>query len=488
MIQSHKRKITNLTVDEETIIALTSPRGSGAIAILRLSGLDAVEISNKFSELSSKKSLINVDTHTIHHGFVINPDVSQEILNAKYRIDEVLFFVMRGPKTFTGQDTVEISCHNNQFIIEKIIIIACDCGARLAKPGEFTRRAFLNDKIDLIQAEAINDVIHSQTEVALKKAQAQLSGSLSSFIKKIEDQLVELLSYVEASFEFLEEEQRDLDFEGLIKSKIDKFLLILKEIENSFHWQKQIRDGIRIAIIGTVNAGKSSLFNSLLKKDRAIVSPIEGTTRDVVESSVYRNGSFWTFVDTAGIRKTKDLIEKEGVRRSLNEAGLADVILLVWDSSILQSKDLIYVYREIIQKYKDKIIFVFSKVDSSKTSNVSFNSDQILNKLGFPSGSIETSVNQGKGIDLLESEIDEKIQKIFSKFNSPFLLNQRQFDLIKDIKKNIDIVAQDMSRSVELELVAYNLKECLEKISELTGRGVTEKVLDHIFNSFCVGK
>ena len=221
---------------------------------------------------------------------------------------------MRSPKTFTGQDTVEITCHNNQFIIEEIINLAIANGARLAQQGEFTKRAVFNGKIDLVQAEAINELIHAQTQLALKQSLAQLTGSFSHCLASLEKELLKALALSEASFEFLDEE---MDFAPQIQALISSLQNTITGIKKTFNQQQQIRQGIRIAIIGSVNAGKSSLFNALLNQDRAIVSAIAGTTRDAIEAGVYTKGNYWTLVDTAGLRQTHDIIEQEGIKRSL---------------------------------------------------------------------------------------------------------------------------------------------------------------------------
>ena len=319
----------NYTFDEDTIVALCSPRGSGAVALIRLSGENAVKVVDKIAKLPSGKSLVESSSHTIHYGHVVDSSKKNEEI-----IDEVLFFLMHAPKTFTGQNTVEISCHNNQFIIDKIIQQAILYGARAAGPGEFTKRAFLSGKVDLVQAESINEIIGAQTQLALKKAMSQLKGSFSNYIQKLEEEINALLGIVEASFEFLDEEQRDLDFDGMIKNKIDELLADIEKIKINYDQQQQIREGVRISFLGAVNAGKSTLFNVLLKKDRSIVTEIAGTTRDSIECGIYRSGNFWTLVDTAGLRKTKNVIEKQGIDRSWNEAKLADIVLLVIPADI----------------------------------------------------------------------------------------------------------------------------------------------------------
>ncbi|MCF7800094.1 tRNA uridine-5-carboxymethylaminomethyl(34) synthesis GTPase MnmE [Candidatus Babeliales bacterium] len=470
-----QNKTNFLTSDNEAIIAHCTPKGSGAIAVLRLCGQNAIFIADKIAKLSCGKKLKDCQSHTINHGYVINYEFKEVI-------DEVLFLLMQAPKTFTGQDTVEINCHNNAYIIEKIIQQAINAGARLADRGEFTKRAFLNNKIDLIQAEAINDVINAQTENALHKSMSQLQGSLSFYLQNLQDDIVGLLSLSESSFEFLEEEQQDLGIDNIFKDKILQIINNLEEIKNNFSQQQQIKNGIKISIIGGVNLGKSTLFNALLKKNRAIVTNIEGTTRDVIESSIYKNGNFWLLTDTAGLRQTEDIIEKEGIEKTWQESNLADIILLVFDLSKNLSKQELEIYKNIIKKHDNKIIFVGNKSDQENNA--------VLNKLDFLENKniLKISALNKIGISKLESEIEIKIQDIFSKLQSPFLLNQRQYNLLLEVANKLKFVEKSFVKNIEYELISYHLKEILERLSELTGKNVTEKVLDRVFSDFCVGK
>ena len=359
------------------------------MALIRLCGHDVFNVVQSISKLACGKSVSGVESHTIQFGFVIDPKLatgsatpegtrfilepeasrarqaSADSFTAYSKIDDVLFFLMRGPRTFTGQDTIEISCHNNPFIIEKIIQLSCRYGARMARPGEFSKRAVLNDKINLVQAEAINDLINAQNELALKKSMEQLHGTLSNFLFGLQADFVKLLGLVEACFEFIEEEQRDIDLDQLIKTHSRQIIEKLNEVKVNFNQQKQIREGVKIALIGLVNTGKSTLFNALINQERAIVSQIEGTTRDTIESSIYDNGIFLTFIDTAGLRQTGDVIEMQGMERSLSQAQSADLILLVFDATQNLSMEQKIRYKEIIDLYLEKVIFVVNKIDQS---------------------------------------------------------------------------------------------------------------------------
>lgn len=467
--------LNQLSNDHDAIVSLCTPRGSGAIAIIRISGDNALDCVDHIAKLSSGKRLADCPSHTINHGHIIDPAT-------KLVVDEVLLMVMHGPKTFTGQNTIEINCHNNQFIIEKIIECAILHGARLAQAGEFTKRAFLNNKIDLLQAESINELIHAQTELGLRKALAQLQGSLSNHFYALEHDIVMLLALVESAFEFVEEEQRDLAIDQTITGRTQELLTRLAEVKEHHNHQQQIKQGVRLALLGAVNAGKSTLFNALVKKNRAIVTDIAGTTRDSIESSRYVNGNFWLVIDTAGLRQTGDFIEQQGIERSLQEAEQADMVILVVDTSRYLSEQEKKTYQEIYQKHHDKVLVVMNKIDQRVLENSDY--DQL-----FPHATmLNVSGHHNTGVQELEQIIDQKIQQLFASLRSPFLLNQRQYNLIIEIEAKLKNIANSYLNTIEYELVAYQLKGILENISELTGKSITENVLDNVFSSFCVGK
>ncbi len=482
------------TLKSNAIVAQCTPSGSGAIALVRISGPDAVAIANECSQLSSKAAINQVMTHTINHGWVID-------LQGK-KIDEVLFLVMHGPRTFTGENTVEITCHNNQFLINAIIERIIACGARPAQAGEFTRSAVENNKIDLLQAEAINELIHANSQQALKHALGQLEGTLSHHIETLEKQLLHLMVLCEASFEFLEE---DVNFAPSMQKLFIQTLEKTIALQVSFDQQKILRSGIRIALLGTVNAGKSSLFNALVGKKRAIVTPIAGTTRDVIESGLYLNGSYLTFIDTAGLRSTEDVIEKEGIERSLQEAQLADIILLVCDGSrslIPAEHDL---YQQLLIEHAHKIILVITKNDLPQVSVVLVNGStlqqpqalarasnvqpqQELSTLRFAQ-KVHVSTQTQSGINDLKQLLEKRIQELFETTNCPFLLSKRQIDLLTTFQhKLLEVQTVLFDDNIEYEIVSHHLKEAITLLSELTGKSVSEKAMDMIFREFCVGK
>ncbi len=454
-----------VTRDEEIIIAQCTPQGKGALALIRVSGPQVRILVGSFARLASGKKIEEVPSHTIHYGHIHDQEVS---------IDHVMIIVMDGPKTFTGQDTIEITCHNNPFLIEALITQGIKHGARIAQEGEFTRRAFLHGKIDLIQAEAINELISANTQLALKKSLSQLEGSFSHWISILERELIRALAWCEASFEFLDEEA---EFGPQIKEQIMTVLEKITELKKTFDAQQQIRQGIRIALIGSVNAGKSSIFNALLGHRRAIVTNIAGTTRDVIEAGVYRNGNYWTLIDTAGLRQTADIIEQEGIKRSFEEAHKADIILLVFDGSRSLSDEEQNVYQELMNMYKHKIILVRNKADLLLQEHV------LKDQAHIPFSTILQEHNAQ-----LEGALENKIQEFFSSLDSPFLLNKRQHTLLLGLEKKLYTILELLTGVIQYEIVSYHLKDALEHISELTGRSVSEAGMDMVFKEFCVGK
>ena len=458
------------SVDQETIIAQCTPQGSGALALLRMSGDDALAIASKMSTLASGIPLHAVHSHTVHYGWVHDQKKSE--------IDQVLFIVMHGPRTFTGQDVVEITCHNNPFLIEAVIQQAISHGARLAQEGEFTKRAFMHGKIDLLQAEALNELINANTQASLKQALAQLEGSFSHWITQLEKELIKNLAFSDASFEFSDEE---MEFGTQITTSIQKVLSDLAIIKQTFNQQQQIRQGIKIALIGSVNAGKSSLFNALLQQNRAIVTNIAGTTRDAIEAGVYEDGFYLTFIDTAGLRETNDLIEQEGIKRSFHEAHAADIILLVFDRSRQLTQQEYEIYQKIAQQHAQKIIFIANKCDLPNN----IQKDLFSGSYSF----LEISTNNQETIKQIKITLKKKIADLFAHLESPFLLNQRQFNVLLTLeKKLLALLPLLQQKTIDYEIISYHLKEALEQLTTLSGKTISEQGMDAIFREFCIGK
>lgn len=448
----------------DTIVAQCTPIGSGAIALIRVSGPEARTVIEQCSRLSHG-TLPQALSHSIHHGFVLYADGTI--------CDEVLFFIMDAPRTFTGHDTIEITTHNNPFIIEAVINRIIACGARLAHNGEFSRQAVENGKMDLIKAESINELIHAQSSEALKRSLKQMQGSFSSWINELEMDLVKMLALCEASFEFLEE---DVDFTPEITQMLEAiFHKINTVIEEQAH-QKIIKEGVRIALIGSVNAGKSSLFNTLLKKDRAIVTPIAGTTRDTIEGSMYYDGIFWTLIDTAGLRQTDDVVEQYGIEKSYQEAESADIVLLVIDCSRIMTPQEEKIYTQLYTQYHNKTIIVANKHDAGYIPHSLHENRTII--------STHTHYN----CDLLENTLRSRVKDLIAQNNSPFLINKRHVTLLHACKHHLMIVQQLLDEKPQYEIISYHLNDALTALTELTGKSISDKMFDTVFSTFCVGK
>ncbi len=459
--------------DEEAIIALCTARGSGALALMRIVGSDAFSKMAPLCRFIGKKNLETIDSHTVHHFFLQDPDTNQ-------LFDEGMLIALRGPRTFTGQDTIEITLHNNPCIIASVYDVAQRQGIRRAEPGEFSKRAFLNGKIDILQAEAIHELINATNEQAVQASLSQLQGSLSFYVKTIEDDLMKSLVLVEASFEFLDEEQRDLDFQARINQALIETKQSILEVLSKNVYQQRFKEGIRIALIGAVNAGKSTLFNALVGKNRAIVSPHAGTTRDTIESSLYQQGFFRNYVDTAGLRETNDLIEQEGIERSWQESQAADIVLLVIDGSRLVSHQEAALYQRLYKKYSQKIIIVWTKID------LGFLQEQ---KNTFLHDKMYTiSYSEKESLDQLRTAIDAEIALLTASFSSSYMLNERHMSHLQHIVQMCEKSLHFLGEGFQAEMVAWHLKEALEHLAQLSGKSVTDRFHDEIFRTFCVGK
>ncbi len=454
-----------LSHDEDPIIALCTPRGKGALALIRLSGTGVRKLADSCAQLASGKQIREVPSHTIHYGWMLDSVGSH--------LDQVMFIVMDAPRTFTGQDTIEITCHNNPFLIDMIIERFIKQGARLAQEGEFSRRAFAQGKVDLLQAEAINELISAHTQQALKKSLAQLEGSFSHWVTELERELVKTLAWCEASFEFLDDES---EFAPEITHNIEDILKKIGVLKKTFAAQVQIREGVKIALIGSVNAGKSSLFNALLDKKRALVHERAGTTRDVIEAGFTHNQTYWTLIDTAGLRQTEDSIEQEGIKKSLEEAHKADCILLIVDGSRSLTDQEKVIYEDILSQYPSKCILICNKADLSQVSH------------SFSVSSLSVSTVTQQNIETVRTAIAQKIEQLYARFESPFLLNQRHHGLLIQLEQKLLQILPLLKDTVHYELVSYHLQDALTLITELTGKSISEAGLDMVFKEFCVGK
>ena len=448
----------------DTIVAISTALGVGAISIVRLSGNDAINIVNKCFE---GKDLTKVDSHTIHYGF---------IKNETERIDEVLVSVMRAPKTYTTEDIVEINCHGGIITTKQVLETMLNSGARLAEPGEFTKRAFLNGRIDLVESEAIMDLIESKSSEAKKMALSQLYGDLSKLITSFRDRLKNLLSSIEVNIDYPEY----YDIEIVTEEKIAKEIKTMKEeLKNLIERSKSssiIKNGIQTVILGRPNVGKSSILNKLLDEEKAIVTNVAGPTRDIVEGQTYIDGILIKFIDTAGIRKTDDIVEKIGVEKSLKAVEDADLIILVLNNNEkLTAEDL-----EILEKTKDKQrIIVINKKDLERNIKLPENLENV----------VETDTNSIEGIDSLKSKIKEMfdLEKIATK-DYTYLSNSRQISLITKAYQSILSAEKSLNESLPIDLIAIDLKECFDLLGQVIGISYTDEIIDNLFENFCVGK
>lgn len=449
----------------DTIAAISTTLGVGAISIIRVSGVDSIKIVNR---IFKGKDLTKVESHTIHYG---------HIMDKEEMIDEVLVSVMRSPKTFTTEDIVEINCHGGISTTNKVLELVLNNGARLAEPGEFTKRAFLNGRIDLTQAESVMDLINSKNESKRKVAIKGLNGYVSNIIRKLRQKILELLASIEVNIDYPEyEDAEDMTNEKVkpqiieIKEKIRK---IINESENG----KILTNGIKTIIIGKPNVGKSSILNRLLDEEKAIVTDIEGTTRDTVEGSITINGVSLNIIDTAGIRETSDIVEKIGVEKSLSLIDEADLVILVLNNNEeLKEED-----KKILSACKNKkSIIVVNKNDLERKINI----DEIPYK-----NIIYTNTIDLNGIDSLK----EKIVELFNlneleQQDYTYLNNVRQISLAKEAYQILEEVENGIKNDVPVDMIEIDVKRAWEKLGEIIGETYTEELIDQLFSQFCLGK
>ena len=447
---------------EDTIVAISTSVGEGAISIIRLSGHDALNIASKVFT----KDLTKVDSHTIHYGFITSNNE---------KIDEVLVSVMKAPKTFSREDIVEINCHGGIATTNKVLEVLLENGARLAEPGEFTKRAFLNGRIDLLEAEATMDLISSKAESARKISINTLTGETSNLIKNLRSELVKIISNIEVNIDYPEYEDIEVLTNESILPDIKKFKEKLEEIIKKSEDSKVIKEGIRVGIIGRPNVGKSSLLNSLLEEEKAIVTDVPGTTRDTVEGSLIVSGIPLNIIDTAGIRKTEDTVEKIGVEKSLKIIDTSDLLIYILNNN----EEITEEEKEILEKTKNKKrIIVVNKIDL-KTK---------LNKKLLDSY-IEISVKENIGIDKIKDEIKRlfNIGEI-STNDMTYLSNARSIALLKKSLNNINDAINEINNNNPIDIVELSLKESWNNLGEVIGETYTDELLDELFSRFCLGK
>jgi tRNA modification GTPase len=458
---------------KDTICAIATPMGEGALSVIRLSGDSAISsVSKRFM---GKQNLATAKSHTAHFGRIVDSGGNV--------IDEVVCTLFRTPTSFTGEDIVEISCHGGNHVTRRVLECFLETGARPAEPGEFTQRAFLNGKLDLSQAEAVADLIQAQSEKAYKTSLDQLEGSLSREMYLIRDQLSKLLGLLELELDFVEEDIELINKENVKKSVKDRIIEIEKLL-STYKYGKVWHEGVRVALVGVPNAGKSSLLNALLDENRAIVTNIPGTTRDFIEGKLTISGVLFRIIDTAGLRKTKDPIEKEGVKRSWKIAKTADIVVLVHDSTEhMTGGELEFLEMLHKKNHRQGLIIVNSKIDIRQKKQFSRS-----NIKEFPV--VETSAISHKGVLTLTNELAKFVlSKERTESNeSVTITNERHYSALHRAKDALASSLESINRGESNEFIAVDLRMAIDAIGEIVGLVTTEDILNDIFSQFCIGK
>ncbi|AZO93595.1 tRNA uridine-5-carboxymethylaminomethyl(34) synthesis GTPase MnmE [Halocella sp. SP3-1] len=461
-------------LNTETIAAISTPFGSAGIGKIRMSGPEAITIAaSLFKSVKKEKDLREAASYTAHYGYIVDSKSGKEA-------DEVICIIMKGPHSFTGEDVVELDCHGGMVPLQRVLDILLQNGARLAEPGEFSKRAFLNGRIDLAQAEGIMEVINSKTEKGLDVALNQLGGKLSSQVGLLKDKVIELMAYLEAAIDFPEDE-----VEGFKSKELgDKLYSIkdgIKELLETSRQGKIYREGIKTVIVGKPNVGKSSLLNTLLEEKRAIVTDVPGTTRDIIEEFINIKGIPLKIIDTAGIRKTEDLVEKIGVKKAEETLKKADLILMMIDiSQGLTEVDLM-----IYQLIKEKpLIVIVNKTDLPAKVNFSKLRKEFT---GHPL--LEISIKEDQGLnELKEAIIDEVLDEELKSDEEVFITRTRHKNALEHSLQAIKRVIKTYQEKLPYDFFTIDLRDCLIGLSDITGETLADDIIDRIFKDFCLGK
>lgn len=458
----------------DTIIALATPSGSGAIAIIRLSGNDAIRYGSRFFQSVSGKTLTDQKSHTVHLGHIVEqPRV----------IDEVLLTIFKAPHSYTGENVVEISCHGSLYIQQEIIQLFLRNGCRMANAGEFTLRAFLNGKLDLSQAEAVADLIASDSEASHKVAMQQMRGGFSNEIKNLRDELMNFASLIELELDFAEEDVEFANREEFYKL-IKKITHVLKRLIDSFAVGNVIKNGIPVAIVGEPNVGKSTLLNALLNEDRAIVSEIAGTTRDTIEDEISIGGMVFRFIDTAGIRETEDVVESIGIKKTFEKIDQAQVVIYLFDSTEfrVQGSKFKVELEKIKNKYPQKLLMVLAnKIDKID--------DVQIAKMQSEIPEIQLlSAKSGFGVEQLTNSLLNLINTGALRNNETIITNTRHYDALLKAFEEIQKVKYGLDSGLSGDLLAIDIRQALYHFGEITGEITNDDLLGNIFANFCIGK
>ena len=462
-------------INQETIVALATPSGAGAIAVIRLSGQNAISIAAEVFQSVSGKDICTQKTHTIHLGHVVD---------AAKTYDQVLLSLFKGPNSYTGENVVEISCHGSTFIQQQIIQLLLRKGAKMAQAGEFTLRAFLNGKLDLSQAEAVADLIASDNEASHQIAMQQMRGGFSNEIAKLRQELLNFASLIELELDFAEEDVEFAD-RTAFKELLERIEFVLKRLIDSFAVGNVIKNGIPVAIVGEPNVGKSTLLNALLNEERAIVSDIAGTTRDTIEDELVIDGIGFRFIDTAGIRETKDHVESIGIQKTFEKIEQAQVVLFLVDSTELTMDSLERLKVEV-EKIKNKypqkaLLTLFNKKDKLEDRLLSTLQSQIEN-------SIFISAKQKEGIDELKNELLSFVNTGALRNNETIVTNTRHYDSLLKALEEVQKVKYGIESNTSSDFIAIDIRQALYYFGEITGEVTNDELLGNIFANFCIGK
>jgi tRNA modification GTPase len=464
----------------DSVVALATPSGAGAIAIIRISGEDAIAIGNSVFKSIKAKNLIQQKSHTLHLGHIIDNEKT---------LDEVLVSIFKGPHSYTGENTVEISCHGSTYIQQQIIQLLLRKGCRMANPGEFTLRAFLNGKLDLSQAEAVADLISSDNEASHQIAMQQMRGGFSNEIAKLREELLNFASLIELELDFAEEDVAFAD-RAQFHELLNRIEFVLKRLIDSFAVGNVIKNGIPVAIVGEPNVGKSTLLNALLNEERAIVSHIAGTTRDTIEDELVIGGIGFRFIDTAGIRQTEDVVESIGIRKTFEKIEQAQVVLFLIDSLQLIMDNGLGIKLEI-EKIKNQfplkpLVVVLNKIDKldSKQRKQFDNQLSIINYQLL----IEISAKNKTGIEELKNQLLSFVNTGALRNNETIITNTRHYDSLLKALEEIQKVNFGLKTNLSSDLMAIDIKEALYHFGMITGQVTNDELLGNIFANFCIGK
>ena len=461
-------------MNQDTICALATANGIGAIGIIRVSGNQSFEIVNKIFE---GKNLEKVDSHTVHYGFIKDKDET---------IDEVMISVFHAPKTFTTENSVEISFHGSPYIGKKILEILIKNGARMAKAGEFTMRAFMNGRIDLSQAESIADLIASENEASRKVALNQLKGGISNEISFLRNDLLNFTSLIELELDFAEEDVEFADRTAL-KSLLYKIEDKLNSLIESFQYGNAIKNGTAVAIIGKPNAGKSTLLNALLKEERAIVSNIAGTTRDTIEEILHIKGHAFRLIDTAGLRETADEIEAIGVKKAKEKVENAEILVYLADAGTEDLSEDVEMIKSLLRDDL-KLIICATKIDEVVPTHYEKLEQIFRNNISTDFDFIKISAVENQNIQDLKNELSSYVEHLKSEEGNVVITNQRHYEALRKSLNSVKQVDEAVTSQITTELLAYELRNALEHLGEISGEFTNDEVLGNIFSKFCIGK